>query len=155
MRRIALWLASTATIVVLVFGYHTSTNRTTALAVPIPTPAISAAATPPPATPSDSPSTSSPTASTAKTYTGDVAQTRWGPVQIEITVAGSKITAVNVLQQPNGNPKDQEINAYALPVLIQSTLDAQSAQIDMVSGATVTSDGYVQSLQSALDKAGK
>ncbi len=155
MRRIALWLASTATIVVLVFGYHTSTNRTTALAVPIATPAISAAATPPPATPSNSPSTSSPTASTAKTYTGDVAQTRWGPVQVEITVAGSKITAVNVLQQPNGNPKDQEINAYALPVLIQSTLDAQSAQIDMVSGATVTSDGYVQSLQSALDKAGK
>ena len=47
-----------------------------------------------------------------------------------------------------------EINDYALPILIQETLDAQSADIDMVSGATVTSDGYLQSLQSALDQAG-
>jgi uncharacterized protein with FMN-binding domain len=59
-----------------------------------------------------------------------------------------------VLQQPNGNPKDAEINAQALPILVQDTLSAQSADIDMVSGATVTSDGYVQSLQAALDEAG-
>ena len=57
-------------------------------------------------------------------------------------------------QYPNGNGRDQEINAYALPILIQETLDAQSANIDMVSGATVTSDGLPQSLQSALDQAG-
>jgi uncharacterized protein with FMN-binding domain len=61
---------------------------------------------------------------------------------------------VSVLQSPNGNPRDQEINAYALPILVQESLDAQSANIDMVSGATVTSDGYLQSLQGALDKAG-
>ena len=54
---------------------------------------------------------------------------------------------------PSGNPKDDQINSYALPVLIQETLNAQSAQIDMVSGATVTSGGYLQSLQSALDQA--
>ena len=57
------------------------------------------------------------------------------------------------MQYPNGNGRDQEINAYALPVLAQEALAAQSADIDHVCGATVTSDGYVQSLQSAIDKA--
>jgi uncharacterized protein with FMN-binding domain len=69
-------------------------------------------------------------------------------------VANGTITDVSVVEYPNGNGRDQEINARALPVLIQETLKAQSADIDMVSGATVTSDGYLESLQSALDKAG-
>jgi uncharacterized protein with FMN-binding domain len=73
---------------------------------------------------------------------------------VKLTVSSGKITDVSVLQYPNGNGRDQEINARALPVLIQETLKAQSASIDMVSGATVTSDGYLTSLQSALDKAG-
>ena len=81
-------------------------------------------------------------------------QTRWGPVQVQITVSAGTITAVDVLQYPHGNGKDQQINAYALPILVQDTLSAQSANIDMVSGATVTSDGYVESLQAALDEAG-
>ena len=81
-------------------------------------------------------------------------QTRWGPVQVQITVKSGTITAVDVLQQPNENHKDAEINGYALPILVKDTLSAQSAKIDMVSGATVTSGGYLQSLQSALDKAG-
>lgn len=92
--------------------------------------------------------------SSTKTYTGDVAQTRWGPVQVAITVASGKITEVAVPQYPNGNPKDAQINAYALPILIQETTAQQSAQIDMISGATVTSEGYLASLQSALDQAG-
>ena len=91
----------------------------------------------------------------AQTYTGSVAQTRWGPVQLEIIVTGDTITKVTVLQRPNGNHKDVEINNYALPILIQDTLDAQTADIDMVSGATVTSEGYVTSLQAALDEAGR
>jgi uncharacterized protein with FMN-binding domain len=126
------------------------------VATPIPTPAIS---TPAPktgtTTPNKTPAPSTTQVPTTKTYTGDVAQTRWGPVQVKITVTDSKITAVDVPQYPSGNPKDQEINSYALPALVQSTISAQSAQIDMVSGATVTSDGYLQSLQSALDQAGK
>ena len=81
-------------------------------------------------------------------------QTQWGPVQVQVTVKGGRLSDVSVLQYPNGNPRDQQINAYALPVLVQETLDAQSADIDMVSGATVTSDGYLQSLQGALDQAG-
>jgi uncharacterized protein with FMN-binding domain len=75
-------------------------------------------------------------------------------VQVELTVSDGTITDVEVVEYPDGNGKDQQINARALPVLIQETLDAQSADIDMVSGATVTSEGYVESLQSALDQAG-
>ena len=90
-----------------------------------------------------------------RTVTGAVAQTRWGPVQVQITAdAAGTITDVDVVQYPTGNREDQQINAYALPILVQETLDAQSANIDMVSGATVTSEGYLQSLQSALDQAG-
>ena len=69
-------------------------------------------------------------------------------------MAAGKITAVDVPQYPDGNHRDDEINADALPTLKQETLSAQSADIDMVSGATVTSQGYLQSLQSALDQAG-
>jgi uncharacterized protein with FMN-binding domain len=86
--------------------------------------------------------------------TGAVADTQWGPVQVQLTLKGRTITKVSVLQYPNGNGLDAQINAQALPILIDETTQAQSAQIDMVSGATVTSTGYLQSLQSALDKAG-
>jgi uncharacterized protein with FMN-binding domain len=86
--------------------------------------------------------------------TGDAADTRWGPVQVQLTVTGGTITAVSVVEYPDNNGKDKQINARALPILVRETLKAQSADIDMVSGATVTSDGYVESLQSALDQAG-
>ncbi|MFF5304635.1 FMN-binding protein [Streptomyces sp. NPDC013161] len=89
-----------------------------------------------------------------KTVTGETAQTRWGPVQVTITVKNGKITDVTAVQSPSDNPRDQEINSYALPELRREVLSAQSASIDTVSGATYTSDGYRQSLQSALDSAG-
>lgn len=73
---------------------------------------------------------------------------------MEITVAGGKITKVDVVEYPQNNQRDVEINDYAVPALVQETIDAQSARIDMVSGATVTSGGYLESLQAALDKAG-
>jgi uncharacterized protein with FMN-binding domain len=146
MRRIVIWLASTVTIVVLLFGYHTSTNKTS------PAAATSDASTP--TSSSGSGKTTNAPSSKITTYTGSVAQTRWGPVQAKITVKGGKITKVTILQQPNGNPRDAEINSQALPILIDETVQAQSANIDMVSGATVTSDGYVRSLQAALDEAG-
>ena len=138
MRRITVWLFSTVAALVLLFSYRTSTGGT---ATP-----VAAAAAPAP----------TPTATSSgggKTYAGSVAQTRWGPVQVTITVAGGKITDVAVPTYPNGNGRDQEINAYALPVLRQETLAAQGADIDTVSGATVTSDGYLESLQAALDAA--
>ncbi|HVU93188.1 MAG TPA: FMN-binding protein [Jatrophihabitans sp.] len=111
-------------------------------------------------TPSSSGSSSSSSSSSAassgssRTVTGDSVDTRWGPVQVQITVRGGKITNVAVVDYPNGNPRDQEINSYAIPQLNQEVLAAQSGKIDTISGATVTSDGYIGSLQSALDKAG-
>jgi uncharacterized protein with FMN-binding domain len=94
------------------------------------------------------------TASGTQTVTGSAVQTEWGPVQVAIAVSGSQIMDVQVLQYPANNPKDVQINNYALPILVDETLSAQSADIQMVSGATVTSVGYVQSLQAALDEAG-
>lgn len=105
------------------------------------------------ATTAASAATTSSSALTDGSYTGAVETNRWGPVQVQITVAGGTITAVDVLQVPSSNPKDQAINARAVPVLVQETLSAQSAEIDTVSGATYTSDSYKQSLQSAIDAA--
>jgi uncharacterized protein with FMN-binding domain len=92
--------------------------------------------------------------SAARTVDGDTVQTRYGPVQLRVTVTGGKITAVTAVQLPQDNPRDEEISGFAVPQLTQEVLAAQSAQVDTVSGATYTSEGYLQSLQSALDKAG-
>ena len=87
------------------------------------------------------------------TYTGDSAGTRYGPVQVQITVSGGSISAVDVLDYPSDNPRDRQISQRALPMLISETTSAQSARVDMISGATYTSEGYLRSLQSAIDQA--
>jgi uncharacterized protein with FMN-binding domain len=74
-------------------------------------------------------------------------------VQVRITVSNGRITAADAIDYPMNNGRDQEINQYAIPQLVSETLQAQSAQIDMVSGATYTSQGYTTSLQSAIDQA--
>jgi uncharacterized protein with FMN-binding domain len=79
--------------------------------------------------------------------------TRYGNVQVQITVTSGKITAAEVLQVPWNDRHDQMINSAAVPVYNQEAVSAQSAQIDVVSGATYTWDGYTQSLQSAIDQA--
>ncbi len=169
MRRIALWVLSTLSALVLLFGYSTSTSGPQATSAPTSIYSSSSSGSSSSGTSgsdsssgsgsssdsgSGSGSGSGSTTSSSKTVTGTVAQTRWGPVQVRLTVKSGKITDVSVVQYPNGNGRDQEINSQALPILTQETVTAQSAQIDMVSGATVTSDGYVASLQSALDQAG-
>jgi uncharacterized protein with FMN-binding domain len=170
-KKIVLWLMSTVTALVLLFGYHTSTSSQAAAGgqssaiAPVSggtsgtsgtsggtSSGTSGGSSSSGTTGSSSTGTSGSAAS--RTVTGDVADTRWGPVQVQVTVVSGKITNVSVVEYPNNNPRDQEINAQALPILVQETLSAQNAHIDMVSGATVTSDGYLQSLQSALDKAG-
>ena len=154
MKKIVLALAGTVSVVVLLFGYDTSTSgpmATTSQSSVI-SGGTGSSGTGPSGTGS-SDSGSSDSGSSTSTVTGDVAQTRWGPVQVELTLDGDTITNVSVVQYPNGNGKDQEINTYALPILVQETIDAQSSDIDMVSGATVTSVGYQQSLQSAIDQA--
>jgi uncharacterized protein with FMN-binding domain len=152
-RRIALVIASTVAGLVLLFSYRTSLGGAVPSAAP--TGAAAPGVVPETAT-APSPSTSGGThASRPETLTvnGTVAQTRWGPVQIQLRITGGRIVAVQVLQRPNGNSRDDEINGYALPQLRAEVLSAQSAAIDAVSGATVTSDGYIESLQAALDAA--
>jgi uncharacterized protein with FMN-binding domain len=171
MRRITLWLLSTVAALVLLFSYRTSTMGSGTAAAAARTgdtdpgaavgpgatsspAATGSATTPGPSTGSGPSAGSSPTSGgKTSTYQGSVAQTRWGPVQVTITVANGKITSVAVPTYPNGNGRDHEINSYALPILKQETLSAQSATVDTVSGATVTSDGYKESLQAALDAA--
>ena len=94
------------------------------------------------------------TGGTTTAYTGAAAQTRYGDVQVEITVADGVITDATAIEYPDTDRHDQQINAYAIPILEDATLAAQSSSVDMVSGATVTSRGYVASLQDALDQAG-
>ena len=89
----------------------------------------------------------------AKVLTGAVDNTSYGPMQVQVTMAGSKITGVKVLQQTNTGSLSQQIDANATPQLTKETLAAQSARIDAVSGASYTSAGYIKSLQSALDQA--
>jgi uncharacterized protein with FMN-binding domain len=86
-------------------------------------------------------------------YTGSSVSTRFGPVQVQITVSGGRITAAQAVDYPSENHRDQQINQYAIPQLVSETISAQSANIDMISGATYTSDGYIRSLQSAIDQA--
>jgi len=142
LRRIVLASAATVSGMVMLLSLKPHASPQTALALPVP---------------SSSASASGGTGSAAtgtKTVTGDTVQTRWGPVQVRITIKSGKLTEVTAVTYPTDNPRDQEINSYALPRLRTEALQAQSAEIDTVSGATYTSDGYRQSLQSALDSAG-
>jgi uncharacterized protein with FMN-binding domain len=167
MRRVALALFSTVTGLVMLLNFKT--HSTGAASVPVAASTTgpgtgsggdsapsattpSGTATTPSSTPSASPSSASSTST--KTVTGDAVDTRWGPVQVQITVQNGTITAVNAVEYPQNNSRDEQINAYAIPQLNQEALSAKSASIDMVSGATYTSEGYLGSLQSALDKAG-
>jgi uncharacterized protein with FMN-binding domain len=87
------------------------------------------------------------------TFTGSTVDTVYGPVQIAAVISGGKITDVKFLQMPNDLGHTQEVTAMAEPLLEQETLNKQSFHIDFVSGATQTSEGYQQSLQSALNQA--
>ncbi|MFE2043958.1 FMN-binding protein [Streptomyces sp. NPDC059477] len=87
------------------------------------------------------------------TVTGTAARTPYGPVQVRITVSGGRITGAETVQAPSGGQSTQ-VTANAVPKLNQAAVAAGSARIDAVSGATYTSAGYKESLQSALDRAG-
>lgn len=94
-------------------------------------------------------------ASTAKaTYTGSVAENPYGPVQVSVTEEGGKIVEIKALQMPTEHALSQEISEHVAPMLRSEALQAQSAEINLISGATYTSEGYAQSLQAALHQAG-
>jgi uncharacterized protein with FMN-binding domain len=116
--------------------------------------------TPAPATtttPAPTATTAAPTPVKAKpsgTFSGNTSQTRFGPVQVQITVVDGKITAAKALQYPNNDFRSQQISQQAIPYLVQETLAANSANIQGVGGASYTSQGWYDSLASALAKAG-
>lgn len=108
------------------------------------------------------PSTSSSGTSTTTTgstqykngsYTGTVADAQWGYIQVKAVVAGGKLTDVQFLQYPNERSYSAQVNAYADPILKQEAISAQSAQVDIVSGATDSSEAFMQSLGDALTQA--
>jgi uncharacterized protein with FMN-binding domain len=178
MRRIVTWAMSTLTVIVLLFSYHTSRSSVlaTSEARPVASSVQSAPSTTtdqgsgsagsaggtddPAASDDTTPDASGSTRSTgssgttaATTFAGEAVDTRFGPVQVQITVTDAAITAVDVLQVPMEDRHDQMINSRAVPVYNEEAVEAQSADIDVVSGATVTWEGYTQSLQSAIDAA--
>jgi uncharacterized protein with FMN-binding domain len=88
------------------------------------------------------------------TYTGSAVQTRYGPVQVQVTVKKGSVVSAKAVVYPMGQALDVQINSYAIPALNSEAVSASSASIDMISGATFTSEGYISSLQNALDQAG-
>lgn len=159
MRRAIFALAGTVAGLVLLLSFKT--HPTTAVTTPpaaIGTTTTAAAPTTTTPTTTAAKATAAPkkkkTSTAAKTVTGAVVETRYGPVQVRVTVKGGRITAAAAVQYPYGDSRSAQISSYAIPTLNQEAVAAGSASIDMVSGASYTSDGYLQSLQSALTAAG-
>lgn len=86
-------------------------------------------------------------------YTGSVVNAYYGNVQVSVSISGGKITDVKFLQYPNSHSTSVYINQQAMPYLKQETMQSQNANVQIISGATFTSQGFIQSLQSALNKA--
>lgn len=134
-------------------GVATNSNTVTATPTPVTTAKTKSKSV---ANPSQSPTPVETTKSTGTsgTFQGDTSQTRWGPVQVEITVTDGKITDVSTLQYPSGDRKSMMISSQVIPWLQDEVLKVQSASISGISGATYTSNGFKASLASALQKAG-
>ncbi len=96
--------------------------------------------------------TGAPPSTATGQFTGAVVQTPYGTVQVRITISGGHISDVTALQLPGDRRRSSQISQYAGPILRSEAIAAQSATIDTVSGATYTSEGYEQSLQSAIDQ---
>ncbi len=143
MRRVVIAIAGTITGLVLLFSWPTSLNRTASVAAGGTSVGGAAGS-----------ASSTTTAPTTATYTGAAAHTRYGDVTVQITVTDGKVTDAQAVDYPQRSRTDQQINSYAVPRLNAEAVQAGTAGIQMVSGATFTSSGYIQSLQDALDQAG-
>ena len=100
-------------------------------------------------------SSSTQTAGTYKdgTYTGTAADAFYGTVQIQATIQNGKLAGVQVLQYPNDRDESVQINQMAMPQLKQEAIQSQSASVDIVSGATDSSQAFMLSLANALSQA--
>ena len=159
-RVIAVMTPFTALVVALSLRASTQAPGAPAAAAPVgivePSPSATPSSSPrtePSTEPSTKPSATPSATSRTITVNGAVTDTMYGPVQVRVTVRGSRIVSAHAIDYPQGGGRDQEINSRAIPQLDQETVQAQSARIDTVTGATYTSEGYRRSLQSALDAA--
>ena len=142
-------LIVTVAALVLVVNFHPSAvngvaTRKSAGTPQTPAPAATTSTTTPPKSQPEKPS--------SQTVTGSTVDTMYGPVQVTVQMTNGEVASVTAAQLPYDNPRSQEISSQAEPILQSEALQAQSAQIDVVSGATYTSEGYASSLQSAIDK---
>ncbi|MEA2587739.1 MAG: hypothetical protein QOH66_666 [Actinomycetota bacterium] len=163
MRRAILAVAATTAIVVGLLHYKTSSApRQFSVAAGAPqtstprpgsTAPTAAPSTPPASAPPPTSSTPSPAAA-SRTVTGPIVTTRFGDVQVAVSLSGQRLTDIRAPQLPYDRARSASISQYVAPVLRSEALAAQSAQIDTISGATYTSDAYAQSLQAALTQAG-
>ena len=151
MRRALPVLLATVVALILLLSFRTSPEsaartspvRGASSGSPTTTSTTAAGAAPPPTT----------SATALRTFTGSEVDNRYGPVQVQITVTGSKVTDIVALQLPSDRAHSELLSSEAEPILRTEALRAQSARVDVVSGATFTSESYAQSLQSALDQA--
>lgn len=160
--RAAVTLVATAVGVILLFSFRTPPPSSLGTVVVPPrssaSPSPNAGGTPSGAPPSGSGSptpspTAKPTGFKNGSFNGQAFSNNYGLVQVELVVSGGRITDVKPLQYPTDNPQSSYINSQAVPLLRQEVLQAQSSQIDVISGATFTSDAFYQSLQTALAQA--
>jgi uncharacterized protein with FMN-binding domain len=158
MRRIVFAAMSTISGLVLLFSYHTSTNRAAASDALAPStdvpadedaPAAGGSQAGVAAVPGDAASGAKPSG----TFTGANVGTEYGDVRVQITVKKGKITKSQAIAYPKSSPKSVSLSGLAVPALGTQAVEVQSAKIDLISGATSTSQGYTKSLQSAIDKA--
>lgn len=146
-----------------IFGVQTASVITqkniSSLPTPTPKPAQSTqsqkmpTSTPPPDTNTPTPTPNATSGYKDGTYTGDSVDAFYGMIQVQATISQGKITNIRFLQYPNDRDTSIAINQQADPMLAQEAIQTQSAQVDIISGATDSSSAFVQSLQSALDKA--
>lgn len=145
-------------VIVGVFMVYSLLHARSASVAVLPSPSTTTGTTPSGTTTSSSSASATATTGTASgykdgTYTGSVADAQWGYVQVQATIQGGRIATVQFLQYPNDRSRSIEINSYADPQLINEAIQAQSAQVDIVTGATDSSEAFVQSLSDALSQA--
>ena len=87
------------------------------------------------------------------TFTGSIESTRWGDVQVAVTISRGQITEISTLQSPDADSRSIQLAANATPILASEVISAQSSSVSTVSGATFTSEAYLSSVQAALDEA--
>ena len=159
MRRAVVAIAGTIAGLVALLGYKSSPVKRTVLSAPPGTGAPTTSSTGTPATDAapaseatNAPTTTVPLPAGSKTVTGPDVPNQYGDVQVEIKLQGGRIVDVIPVQMPFDRQRSAEISQAAAPLLKQEVLDAQSAQIDIISGATYTTESYAESVQGALDK---